>query len=363
MLPITRRNLLASVAFAAAMAATATAHADEAVDVVASFSILGDMVSVVGGERVHVQTLVGAGQDAHVFDPAPADARKLADADLVVVNGLGFEGWLDRLIEASGYGGTIVVATQGIDPLSGEGEGHHADHDDDRDHDAHDHDEHAEEDDHHDHDEHAGEDDHNDHDEHAGVHDAVAGHDDHDEGHHGHGAYDPHAWQDLANAADYVHNIVAGLTAVDPEGAATYEANAAAYLEQIETLGRTIQEALDALPADSRTVVTSHDAFAYFGHAYGLVFLAPEGMSTADEPSAAEIAALIDQIEREHIAGLFVENICDNRVLERIAADTGVSVGGTLYSDALSGADGPAATYLAMMGHNASQLSAALQAF
>ena len=160
-----------------------------------------------------------------------------------------------------------------------------------------------------------------------------------------------------------MHNIVAGLTAVDPEGAATYEANAAAYLEQIETLDRTIQEALDALPADSRTVVTSHDAFAYFGHAYVLVFLAPEVMSTADEPSAAEIAALIDQIEREHIAGLFVENISDNRVLERIAADTGVSVGGTLYSDALSGADGPAATYLAMMGHNASQLSAALQAF
>ena len=306
MLPITRRNLLASAAFVAAMAATATARADEPVDVVASFSILGDMVSVVGGERVHVQTLVGAGQDAHVFDPAPADARKLADADLVVVNGLGFEGWMDRLIEASGYGGTVVVATGGIDPLPGGDEDHH-DHDEHaEDEDDHDHDEHAEDD--HDHDEHA-EDDH--HEDHA----AVAGHDEHEEGHHDHGAYDPHAWQDLANAAEYVRNIVAGLTAVDPEGAATYEANAAAYLEQIETLDSTIHETMDALPTDARTVVTSHDAFAYFGHAYGLVFLAPEGMSTVDESSAAEIAALIDQIEREHIAGLFVENISDNRVL------------------------------------------------
>ena len=180
---------------------------------------------------------------------------------------------------------------------------------------------------------------------------------------HRHGAFDPHAWQDLANGAAYVRNIAAALTLADPEGAATYEANAQAYLAQIEALDRSVRQAMDALPADARTIVTSHDAFGYFGHAYGIVFLAPEGMNTADEPSAAEIAALIDQIEREHIAGLFVENISDNRVLERIAEDTGVVVGGTLFSDSLSGPEGPAATYLAMMGHNASQLSAALQGF
>lgn len=340
-MPFTRRVLLVSAALTVAMSATAALRADEPVEVVASFSILGDMVSVVGGERVRVETLVGPGEDAHVFDPAPADARLLADADLVVLNGLGFEGWMERLVEASGYDGAIVVASAGIDPLPGEDEDHHVE--------GQGHDEHAD---------HAADDAHADHDDHDGH----AGEEGHEEDHH-HGAFDLHAWQDLANGATYVRNIAAALTLADPAGADVYEANAQAYLAQIEALDRTVRETMGALPSEARTIVSSHDAFGYFGHAYGLVFLAPEGMNTADEPSAAEIAALIDQIEREHIAGLFVENISDNRVLERIAADTGVVIGGTLYSDSLSGPDGPAATYLAMMGHNASQLSAALQAF
>jgi zinc/manganese transport system substrate-binding protein len=335
----TRRVLLASAALTLAMTATTTLRAAEPMDVVASFSILGDMVSTVGGERVRVETLVGPGEDAHVFDPAPADARLLADADLVVLNGLGFEGWIDRLVEASGYDGAIVVASAGIDPLPSEPEDHHGE--------GEAHDEHADDDAHADHD---------DHEEHAGE-------EGHEEDDHHHGAFDPHAWQDLANGAVYVRNIAAALSLADPEGAAIYEANAQAYLGEIEALDRMVREAMDALPADARTIVTSHDAFGYFGHAYGIVFLAPEGMNTADEPSAAEIAALIDQIEREHIAGLFVENISDNRVLERIAEDTGVVIGGTLYSDSLSGPEGPAATYLAMMRNNTSQLSSALQAF
>ena len=326
---LTRRTLLASVALSAMFAGTGPLAADEPLDVVASFSILGDMVSVVGGDRVHVDTLVGAGEDAHVFDPAPADARKLAAADLVVVNGLGFEGWMDRLVTASGYEGVIAVASQGVTPLPGE------------DADEHHHDE--DEEDHHDEDE------------------AMA--EDHEEGHHHHGDVDPHAWQDLANGEIYVKNIADALSAADPEGADLYAANAAAYLAEMSALNAEIHATMDALPPEARTIVTSHDAFGYFGHAYGIVFLAPEGMSTEDEPSAAEVAALIEQIEHDHIAAVFVENITDNRILERIAEDTGVAVGGTLYSDSLSAPDGPAATYLAMMRHNASSLATALQAF
>jgi len=335
-----RRTLLA-VSTAALLLAASPAMADDRLEVVASFSILGDMVATVGGERVDVVSLVGPDQDAHAFNPAPADAAAIAHADLVVVNGLGFEGWLDRLVAASGYDGTVVVATTGIDPLpTGRGHGDHAH----EDHDDHAHDDHA-------HDEHA----HDDHDHVDEVAHAGGGHD--------HGAWDPHAWQDLANARIYVANIAEGLAAADPDGRATYEANAAAYLAEIDALDAQVRATMATLPESARTVVTSHDAFGYFGHAYGIVFLAPEGVSTHDEPSAAEIAALIEQIEHDRISAMFMENISDNRVLERIAEDTGVAIGGALYSDALSGPEREAATYLAMMRHNAETIATALQAF
>lgn len=342
-MPLTRRCLLSSIALAAFLGAGSPVLADEPLVVVASFSILGDMVSVVGGERVHVTTLVGPGEDAHVFDPAPADARRLAAADLVVVNGLGFEGWVDRLVEASGYDGTIAVASTGVDALPA-GDGNH----------HHDEDEaHHDDEDHHDEADHEDEDHHEDEDMHVG---------DHEEGDH-HGAFDPHAWQDLANGAFYVDNIAAALSAADPAGADLYAANAEAYLAEMAALDSQIRATMDALPQQARTIVTSHDAFGYFGHAYGIVFLAPEGLSTEDEPSAAEISMLIDQIEEDHISAVFMENISDNRMLERIAQDTGVVIGGTLYSDSLSPSDGPAPTYLAMMRYNASTLASALQAF
>jgi zinc/manganese transport system substrate-binding protein len=312
---ISRRLLLAS---ATALAMVSPAFAQDRMPVVATFSILGDVVSEIGGDRVAVTTLVGPDGDAHVYQPSPADAQAVAAAKVVFVNGLGFEGWIDRLIAAAEYTGPVVVASEGVTPIAfGEEE--------------HDHD-------------HAGEE---------------AGHD-HDHEGHDHGAEDPHAWQSVTNVALYVGNIERGLAAADPEGADTYKANAAAYLAELDALDAEIRAAIAALPEDRRTIVTSHDAFGYFGAAYGMTFKAPQGISTESEASAADVAALITQIRDEKIPAVFMENISDPRLLEQIAAETDAKIGGTLYSDALSGPEGPASTYLTMMRYNLGQLTAAL---
>ncbi len=303
------RLLLASVL---AILTAGPAFAADRLPVVASFSILGDMVSRVGGERVAVTTLVGPDGDAHVYEPTPDNVKAVAAAKLLVVNGLGFEGWMDRLAEASGYTGPVTVASQGVAPR-----------------------EMAEEEDDHDH-----------------ADDAHAGHD-----HHG---IDPHAWQDVANAVTYVKNIAAGLDAADPEGKATYDANAAAYVAELEALDAEARTAMAALPADRRKIITSHDAFGYFGAAYGLELLAPEGVSTESEATAADVAGIIRQIREDAIPAIFVENIKDRRLIDQIAAETHAVVGGELYTDALSAKDGPAPTYVDMIRHNIGTLTEAL---
>ena len=384
-----RRVLLKSAAALVALslaAAPATAKADEPIPVVASFSILADMVERIGGEHVDVTMLVGPDGDAHVYQPTPAAARAVSDAEILVVNGLEFEGWMDRLIEASGFDGVEVVATNGIEPIAYEDE--HDDHED-HDHEGHAHAKHAEEEEHdhnhagHDHDEHAekAEHDHDGHDhaketehehhDHA-EHDDHAGHDDHDHhghdehaeagGHHQHhhGAYDPHAWQSLGNAVIYVDNITAALAQADPENAGTFYENRAAYVAELEALDADIRAIIAGLPENRRTVVTSHDAFQYFGRDYGLTFLAPQGLSTESEASAKDVARLIERIRAEGITAVFIENITDPRLLEQIANETGATIGGTLYPGALSGPNGPAPTYLDMMRHNATTLAQAL---
>ncbi|MFV0335538.1 MAG: metal ABC transporter solute-binding protein, Zn/Mn family [Tropicimonas sp.] len=307
---ISRRLLLTSVT-TFVLAASSALAADAPLKVVASFSILGDIVSEIGGERVEVSTLVGADGDAHVYQPTPNDARAMAGAAVIVTNGLGFEGWMDRLVAASGTQATIITASDGITPLAFDAEGHD-------DHEGHDH-----------------------------------GHD--------HGAVDPHAWQDVVNVMIYVSNIERGLGAVDPDGAAAYAANAAAYVARLEALDGDIHATIAALPENRRTILTSHDAFGYFESAYGLHFEAPQGVSTDAEASAQDVAALITRIREEGIGAVFVENIADPRLLDRIAAETDARIGGTLYSDALSGPDGPAATYIDLMRHNLAQLTDAGQ--
>lgn len=290
----------------------AKAQAADKVPVVASFSIIGDLVNQVGGDQVEVALLVGPDIDMHSFQPSPTDSRKLADARLVVTNGLGLEGWADRLVKASGYRGAQLVASKGVKPLA-----------------AHEHGEHEK------------------HDGHKGEA-------------HGHGASDPHAWQDVGNVKKYVANIRDALIAIDPDHQSDYRKNAERYLNELDALDRDIRAAVATIPPDRRRVITTHDAFNYFEKAYGIEFLAAQGVSGDSEPSARDIARLIRQIRKEKVAALFFENVAGERLLERIAAETSARLGGTLYSDALSAPGGPAATYLDLMRHNIKTIAAAL---
>ncbi len=308
----TRRALVAGLACGLAMAAAPLgAFAQEKLPVVASFSILGDFARQVGGDRVSVTTLVGPDGDAHVYSPTPADAKAMAAARLVLVNGLHFEGWLPRLVKSSGTKATMVTATKGITPLEAD--------------------------------------------------------DDHDDkgkgGHaHAHGHDDPHAWQSVANAKIYVANIRDALSAADPAGKASYEANATAYLAELDTLEGEVKAAIARIPVERRKAITTHDAFGYFVKAYGIAFVAPQGVSTEAEASARDVARIIRQVKAQKIPAVFLENVTNPRLVEQIARESGAKVGGRLYSDALSAESGPAGTYIRMMKHNISEIEKALTA-
>lgn len=305
-----RHGLRALATACAALLIGSTAHARN-LDVTTSFSILGDLVSQVGGERVKVRTLVGADEDAHAFQPRPSDARNVGGAALVVVNGLGFDDWMVRLARSGGYKGEVVVASAGIETLGMAK-------------DDHDH----------------------DHGHRSGTPDAKA--------------VDPHAWQDVSNVRRYVANIADALAKADPEGATAYRANAERYDGELKALDAEIRAAFAALPAERRKVVSSHDAFGYFGRAYGIRFLSPVGVSNNAEPTAQGVARLIRQLKAEKVPAVFIENVADPRLIERIRSESGAQIGGTLYSDALSKAGGPAPSYVQMMRANLDALRQAL---
>lgn len=296
------------LAFLATLGLAAQAAAP--LPVVASFSILGDLVREVGGDKVAVTTLVGPDGDAHVYQPTPQDGRALAGARLLVVNGLGFEGWIDRLARASAYKGPRVVASAKVVAEQMEA------------------------------------------DEHEHGHDAAD---------HGHGRLDPHAWQDPARVRQYVANIATGLAAADPANAAYYRTRAADYDRSLRALEQWATEQVAGVAPAKRKVITSHDAFGYLGRRFGIAFLAPQGMSTDSEASARAVGTLIRQIRQERIGAVFVENISNPKLLEQIGRETGARVGARLYSDALSGPAGPASTYLAMMRYNIGQLVAGMK--
>ncbi|WP_442582443.1 zinc ABC transporter substrate-binding protein AztC [Mesorhizobium sp. ASY16-5R] len=302
--------------------------------VVASFSIIADFAKNVGGDKVEITTLVGPNGDAHVYEPKPADAVAMSKADVVLVNGLHFEGFLARLVETSGSKASIAELTKGIKPLkmkaefAEEGENHEG---------------HATEEATHDHAAEA------DHDHAAEVDD---GHD--------HGDIDPHAFQSVGNAKIYVANIADAFCQADAAACETYKSNAANYLATLDALDAEVKAAVAAIPADKRTIITSHDAFGYFEQEYGLTFHAPEGISTEADPSAADVAKLIQQIRQDKASAIFVENITNPRLIEQIAGETGLKVGGELYSDALSDADGQAATYVDLMRHNIATIKGAI---
>jgi zinc/manganese transport system substrate-binding protein len=278
----------------ALFAAAFPANAQNRLNVVASFSILGDLVRNVGGDRVSVTTLVGPDSDPHVYEPTPSDAKKIADAKLVFVNGFGLEGWLPRLVQSAGDRASIVTVTAGLAPLK-------------------------------------------------------LGSD-----------ADPHAWQSPLNAKTYVDNIRKALIAADPADAQVFRDNADAYLVKLDALDRHVRDAIAQIPDGRRKVISTHRAFGYFADAYGVEFIAPVGVSTESEASARDIAGIITQIRAAKIPAVFLENISDPRLIRRISAETGVRVGGTLYSDSLTAEKGDSPTYIDMVRHNIKTLTSAL---
>ena len=353
------KAVLLGVAFSLGTALhQAQAQPTEPLKVVATFSILADMVQNVGGPLVQVSSLVGPQADAHGFEPRPRDVKAVAQAQVIVANGLGFETWLPGLQQAAGFKGRTVLASDGslliqadASTQQGAGHAHHDDHADDHKHDDHKHDDHKGEghqDDGHKHDEHG----HDDRDDHA--HDA--GHEGHD-----HGPIDPHAWQDIRNGIHYVHTIAKGLGQADPANAQQYLRRANEYVQQLQTLDADLRAQLAKVPVQNRKVISSHDAFAYFSKAYGVQFIPVAGLSGRSEASAKAVAELVDRVRSEKIAGIFVESGASSRMVEQLARETGAKVGGELYSDALAAPGKPADTYLGMMRWNAEQLLGVLQ--
>ena len=292
-------RLLLSVALWVLMLTTAKA---EPLQVVTTFSILKDLTEQVGGDKVTAETLIGPDQDAHGFNPKPSDIRKLGAAKVIVANGLDFEPWLARAIAAAKAKGTLVKASDGVSVLS--------------------------------------------------VEDGHQGHEHHAHDKHDHGPRDPHAWQNVANTKIYVANIEKALSAADPANASHYKARAAAYAKELDALDAEIKAGWASVPQARRVIVTNHDAFGYYGAAYGVRFLSPIGVSSKAEPSAAGVARLIAQIKREGIKAVFVENLDDPRLIAQIARETGAKTGPAVYSDALSPPNGPAPSYKGMMQWN-----------
>ncbi len=294
-------RLAAAFFFALLMAAAPAAAQTRTgpLKVVASFSILADMVMAVGGDKVQVQSLVGPDADAHAYQPTPVDAKAVAAADVVVVNGLGFEGWMGRLIKSSASKASVVTASAGIKAIkTGKSHGHG----------------------------------------------------------HAHSGADPHAWQDLARGQMYVKTIAAALAKADAANAAVYQANAERYGAELAQLDAWVKSELGTVPAAKRKVITTHDAFSYFAEAYGVAFLSPVGVSTEKEPSAKDVARLVRQVKDTGVKAIFVENMTDPRLVEQLAKESGAAIGGTLYADALSKAGGPADTYVKMFRHNVAVL-------
>ena len=294
--------LMASVAVAAPL------------KVVSSFSILNDLVQQVGGDKVQAVAIVGPEGDAHSFEPRPSDAKTLQNADLLMINGAQFEAWLPKLIQAAGYKGQVVEVSHGV-PLRAFSSTH---------------DEHS-------------------HGEEAHVHE---GHD--------HGDFDPHAWQSLEHAQLYVHNICEALIEQDPTNKTYYQQRAYEYDKTMQLLHKELMRKFEKIPVSQRSVVSSHDAFGYLGQAYGIEFLSLLGSSNQAEPSAKELAALIDYMRAHNVRAVFMENISSPKLIEQIARETSATVGKPLYSDALAKSPHPADSYLGMMRWNAEALLEAL---
>lgn len=294
---IDRRRFLA---LSGALVLGAPARADAPLEVVASMSIIGDFVKQIGGDHVQVSLLVGPGGDVHVYQPSPADARRVAQAKLVFINGLGLEGWLPRLVQSSGGKASVAILSKGVQAIRDDADGH------------------------------------------------------------GHNL-DPHAWQDVRNARTYALNVRDALATADPARAAAYASRTENYIAELNALDSEIRAGIAQVPTERRRIITTHDAFGYYAKAYGLAFIAPQGVSTDAEASSRDVARIIRQIRAEKIPAVFLENISDPRLVTQIARETGAKIGGAVFSDSLSGPDGPATTYVQMMRANLRAFTDALR--
>ena len=305
-----RRACLQALTFAALGACAASTWASAPLSVVTSFSILADVVKQVGGDRVAVTALVGPNSDAHAFAPAPKHAKMVAQAQLLVVNGWGFDAWMGKLVQQGRYQGQVVHLTEGLTPLMKPAK--------------------------------------------------QAGHDHHDHGHAHAGKQDPHAWQDVRSVMHYVTRLVPALCQAAPADCKHFEQGAVRYQTELEALHQDVLRRWQAVPADKRQVFTSHAAYRYYGQAYGVTFAAAQGVSTESEPSAKAMGQLVRQIRASGARVVFLENISNPQLMKRLADETGARVGGQLYSDALTEAHGPAPTYVDLIKANTQTLIAAL---
>ncbi len=297
---ITMKSLLAVIIVALLGVAPATrAQDDKPLKVVASFSILGDMVKNIGGKAIDLTVLAGPDADMHTFQPTPAQVKAIAEADIIAINGLGLDRWMQPLIESSGTHAKLLVASAGVKARF------------------------------------FGED----------VRQTV----------------DPHAWQNITFGRIYIRNIANALIGAAPEHGAMFRENMIKYDAELKKMDANIRDAFKNIPPEKRKIITSHDAFGYFGEAYDITFLAPQGLSTEAEPSAQAVAKLINQIKEEKVSTVFIENLSDPRLMEQIADETGARMGGTLYSDALSPPSGPAPTYLGIFKNNVPKMREAME--
>jgi zinc/manganese transport system substrate-binding protein len=274
--------------------------------VVCTTTILADLARQVGGGRVEVVSLVGTGADPHHFQPTPDDVRLIAGARLVVINGLGYEGWIDQLIAAAGVARyRLVVASAGVEPMT------------------------------------------------AGAHaHGTAGH--------AHAEQDPHAWHDAKNGMRYATNLRDAFTAADPAGAADYAAWTDLLLANLRVVDAWVKKQIATLPVERRVLVTSHDALAYFARAYGLEVVPVEGITTGQEPDPARFAALITRLRTRGVGAVFVESSANPKVVERLGIEAGARIGGTLLADSLAAPGRSGDTYLGMFAHNTRTIVAGL---
>jgi zinc/manganese transport system substrate-binding protein len=296
-----------ALAIGAILTLPGIAAAADKIKVVATFSVIADMVANVAGDMVDLVTIVGPDGDCEEYEPTAADVPKMADARILFMNGLNddFEPWLPNLMQQAKFSGTKVIVTRGVKPITAE-------------------------------------------DEHpmGGKPKATV--------------LDQHAWMNPHNGLIYVKNLAEALARVDPANADAYHNRAASYTQQLRDLDRWAQTEMASVPTAKRRVLASHDSLQYLANAFGITMISVNGWTNKSEPSAAELARLTDQIRRDHVKALFLDSITDSRAMERISKETGAVIGGTLYGDALSKPDGEAGTYIEMIRHDISTLKAGM---